>query len=160
MKQSYRLEVIITESIIDSISYAKIYKLDPNTTLLCGTNGQVTKAHKEVLEWINNKIKEPLYILGFDSDDKGVQYDRQIKQVIPQAQIKKSVFKDFNDDLVMANKLKLDYPYSNKEVLQRIQELDKKAVNLNKNIERLFYLLLMIIFVYFYKPLSNLHNSL
>lgn len=129
--------VIITESIIDSISYAKINKLDPNTTLLCGTNGQVTKAHKEVLEWINNKIKEPLYILGFDSDDKGVQYDRQIKQIIPQAQIKKSVFKDFNDDLVMANKLKLDYPYSNKEVLQRIQELDKKAVNLSKNIERM-----------------------
>lgn len=59
----------------------------------------------------------------------------------------------------MVNKLKLDYPYSNKEVLQRIQKLDKKAVNLNKNIERLFYLLLMIIFVYFYKPLSNLHNS-
>lgn len=51
----------------------------------------------------------------------------------------------------MANKLNIDYPYSNKEVLQRIQELDKKAVNLNKNIERLFYLLLMIIFVYFYK---------
>ena len=73
MKQSYRLEVIITESIIDSISYAKIYKLDPNTTLLCGTNGQVTKAHKEVLEWINNKIKEPLYILmikAFNTIDK------------------------------------------------------------------------------------------
>ena len=60
----------------------------------------------------------------------------------------------------MANKLKIDYPYSNKEVLQRIQELDKKAVNLNKNIERLFYLLLMTILVYFYKSLSNLHNSL
>ena len=37
----------------------------------------------------------------------------------------------------MANKLNIDYPYSNKEVLQRIQELDKKAVNLNKNIERM-----------------------
>ena len=27
----------------------------------------------------------------------------------------------------MANKLNIDYPYSNKEVLQRIQELDKKV---------------------------------
>ena len=60
----------------------------------------------------------------------------------------------------MDNKLKINYLYCNKKVLQRIQELDKKAVNLNKNIERLFYLLLMTILVYFYKSLSNLHNSL
>ncbi|WP_096024814.1 toprim domain-containing protein [Campylobacter lanienae] len=129
--------VVITESIIDSISYAKINKLDPNTTLICGTNGQVTKSHKEVLQWINDKAKVAKYILGFDNDSKGEQFDKEIKRIIPQAQIEKSVFKDFNDDLVMAQKLKIDLPYKTKEVLLKIQELDKKAVNLNKNIENL-----------------------
>ncbi|WP_096014721.1 toprim domain-containing protein [Campylobacter lanienae] len=129
--------VVITESIIDSISYAKINKLDPNTTLICGTNGQVTKSHKEALQWINDKAKVAKYILGFDNDSKGEQFDKEIKRIIPQAQIEKSVFKDFNDDLVMAQKLKIDLPYKTKEVLLKIQELDKKAVNLNKNIENL-----------------------
>lgn len=129
--------VVITESIIDSISYAKINKLDPNTTLICGTNGQVTKSHKEALQWINDKAKVAKYILGFDNDSKGEQFDKEIKRIIPQAQIEKSIFKDFNDDLVMAQKLKINLPYKTKEVLLKIQELDKKAVNLNKNIENL-----------------------
>ncbi len=42
---------------------------DPNSTLLCATNGQITKSHKEFL-LILKKCKNAKIVLGYDNDEK------------------------------------------------------------------------------------------
>ncbi|EFT0415470.1 toprim domain-containing protein, partial [Campylobacter upsaliensis] len=75
---------------------------NPKNILLCSTNGQLSKAQKEVFMYLNDNFKEAKVYLGFDNDSKGKEFEKSAKEFFHKATCLKPNFKDFNDDLIVA----------------------------------------------------------
>ncbi|MBR8466544.1 toprim domain-containing protein [Campylobacter sp. faydin G-140] len=134
---SYK-NIVITESIIDSLSVMQLRGLEPITTLLCSTNGQITSTHKEVFKFINSKAKNAEILLGFDNDEKGQEFNKIASEILPTAKTIKPVLKDFNDDLIVGKVLKLPNNFSKKQLQKECLEFQKRAVYLNNKFDILY----------------------
>lgn len=105
--------IIISESIIDSLSLLELKNLNPNESLLCSTNGTYTNSHKESLNYLKNNIKNANFILGFDNDERGLSFSKSIKETLKEKIIDlKPILKDFNDDLLVSKFLRLNKNFS------------------------------------------------
>ena len=120
--------IILCESSIDSLSLAQINNFNADKTLICATNGQFTQTHKETLEFLKNEAINAEFILGFDNDEAGKRYKEKVIEILPNAKILKPVLKDFNDDLIVSNTLKIEPNQLDKSsILNKIIDIDKKA---------------------------------
>lgn len=115
--------IIISESIIDSLSLLELKNLNPNESLLCSTNGTYTNSHKESLNYLKNNIKNANFILGFDNDERGLSFSKSIKETLKEKITDlKPILKDFNDDLLVSKFLRLNKNFS-------IDELESSLKN-------------------------------
>lgn len=121
-------DIIICESSIDSLSLAQIHNFKANNTLICATNGQFTQSHKETLEFLKKEATNANFTLGFDNDEAGKQYKEKALEILPNAKHIKPILKDFNDDLIIANKLQIQpNKLTQKAILDKITNIDKQA---------------------------------
>ena len=109
-KSSDIQNVIVCESIIDSLSLFELGKFESQSTLLCSTNGQITVNHCEILDFLLNKqaVKAKL-IIGFDNDEKGKNFTQKLTSTLSKDkyEVRIPCLKDFNDDLMIGKLLKL-----------------------------------------------------
>lgn len=125
--------IVICESMIDTLSYCEIKGLNSKETLLCSTNGQISSSQKEVFKHLNEKATNANIILAFDNDKKGIEFDQIIKEIIPRAVIDKAILKDFNDDLVIGKTLGLKADKITKEnIVRPLNDFSKKVEYLSK----------------------------
>ncbi|MCI6641469.1 MULTISPECIES: toprim domain-containing protein [Campylobacter] len=125
--------IVICESMIDTLSYCEIKGLNLKETMLCSTNGQISSSQKEVFKFLNDNFTNANIILGFDNDKKGKKFDSVVKEIIPRATIDKAILKDFSDDLVIGKILELNAREINKENLEKpLKEFSRKVENLSK----------------------------
>lgn len=120
--------IIITESIIDSLSLLELKEYNPNTSLLCSTNGQSSQNQKELLKYFASHFKDSQIILGFDNDETGKRFLKEYQELFSQESFKnkkyeilKPVLKDFNDDLNAYKLLNLSKNFSLKELQGKIK---------------------------------------
>lgn len=143
--------IIICESIIDSLSLFELGKFESKNTLLCSTNGQVSVNHCEVLSFLAKKAVNAVSILGFDNDEKGKVFTQKIVSVLKEHKylVKTPCLKDFNDDLMASKLLYLNKDFTIDEIEKRVYAqlvepiqyfLDKKNVflpdSLKSNLSR------------------------
>lgn len=120
--------IIIAESSIDSLSALEIKGFNPQQTLLCATNGSITKSHKEVFDYLAKEFKEAKVYCAFDNDKAGIDFYNKAKEHFEGALLLKPVLKDFNDDLIVAKTLKIKpNELDKKAILDKITDIDKKA---------------------------------
>ena len=132
--------VIVCESIIDSLSLFELTQFESKSTLLCSTNGQITINHCEILDFLLNKqtLKAKL-IIGFDNDNKGKNFTQKLTSTLPKGkyEVRIPCLKDFNDDLMASKLLNLSNEFDtntlettiNTKLLEPINYfLDKKNV--------------------------------
>lgn len=129
-KKAQIQHIIICESIIDSISLAQIHNYSSKDVLLCATNGQFTKAHNEVLKYLQDECKDANFILGFDNDKAGKEYKEKALQVLSKEKVTiiNPILKDFNDDLIISQALHIKpKELSHSAILQEVMKLEKNA---------------------------------
>lgn len=131
--------IIISESAIDSLSLLELKNLNPNETLLCSTNGTFTALHKEGLLYLKDEIKNVTFLLSFDSDEKGLRFSKEIKELLKEnAEVLKPSLKDFNDDLIVSKFLRLNKSFSINELeksLNSFIQMIREYANNNKSKE-------------------------
>lgn len=120
--------IVICESMIDTLSYCELKGLNLKDTLLCSTNGQITSSQKEVFKFLDEKAINTNIILGFDNDKKGKDFDDIVKEIIPRAVTDKAILKDFSDDLVVGETLGLKANEINKESIEKPLNGFKKTI--------------------------------
>lgn len=121
--------IVITEAMPDSLSLFELKNLNPNETLLCATNGQITKAHKEIFEYFEKNAINAKIIFGFDNDEKGIDFTIKAKQSFKEREIivEKPVTKDFNDDLILHKVFGLKKDFSNQDLQNSIDTMKEKV---------------------------------
>lgn len=126
--QNNTKNIIIAESSIDSISALEIKGFNQNETLLCATNGSITQSHKEIFSYLAQKLPNANVYCAFDNDKAGIEFFNKTKEYFEKAELIKPIFKDFNDDLIVAKTLNISpKELSKKAVLDKIINIDKKA---------------------------------
>lgn len=119
--------IIISESAIDSLSLLELKNLNPNETLLCSTNGTFTASHKEGLLYLKDEIKNVTFLLSFDSDEKGLRFSKEIKELLKEnVEVLKPSLKDFNDDLIVSKFLRLNKSFSINELEKSLNSFTQK----------------------------------
>lgn len=140
--------IIISESMIDSLSFFELQTNEqtkdqanqtqakqiptPQNTLLCSSNGQISKNQKEIINYLATKIQEAKFILAFDNDTKGQGFNKELSQILQnslkkeQIEIIKPCLKDFNDDLITAKFLRLEKHLSPQNIEKQINSFFKK----------------------------------
>ncbi|EAI1980785.1 toprim domain-containing protein [Campylobacter upsaliensis] len=129
--------IIITESMIDSLSLLELKEFNPKNILLCSTNGQLSKAQKEVFMYLNDNFKEAKVYLGFDNDSKGKEFEKSAKEFFHKATCLKPNFKDFNDDLIVAKHFNLENNFIKTDCQKLFFEMEKRAVLFVKNFHKM-----------------------
>lgn len=121
--------IIITESMIDSLSLFELKNYNPNDTLLCATNGQITKSHKEIFAYFEKNAKNAKIVLGFDNDEKGLDFKLKTKECFKKREIieEKPNLKDFNDDLLIFKVFNLKKDFSLEDIQKEINSLQEKT---------------------------------
>ncbi|EAI8568721.1 toprim domain-containing protein [Campylobacter jejuni] len=121
--------IIITESMIDSLSLFELKNYNPNDTLLCATNGQITKSHKEIFMYFEKNAKNAKIVLGFDNDEKGLDFNLKTKQCFKEREIieENPKLKDFNDDLLISKVFGLKKNFSLEDIQKEINSLQEKT---------------------------------
>lgn len=125
--------IIITESMIDTLSLLELKEFSFKNTLLCSTNGQLSKTQKEVFLYLNDNFKEAKVFLGFDNDSKGKEFENIAKENFKNVCVLKPNFKDFNDDLFIAKQLNLENNFTITDCKKLFFEMEKRAVLFVKN---------------------------
>ncbi|WP_273403199.1 toprim domain-containing protein [Campylobacter avium] len=126
-KKSDIKNIIISESAIDSLSLLELKNLNPNETLLCSTNGTFTASHKEGLLYLKDEVKNVTFLLGFDSDEKGLIFSKEIKELLKEnVEVLKPSLKDFNDDLIVSKFLRLNKSFSINELEKSLNSFTQK----------------------------------
>lgn len=126
-KKSDIKNIIISESAIDSLSLLELKNLNPNETLLCSTNGTFTASHKEGLLYLKDGVKNVTFLLGFDSDEKGLRFSKEIKELLKEnVEVLKPSLKDFNDDLIVSKFLRLNKSFSINELEKSLNSFTQK----------------------------------
>lgn len=104
-------DIVISESILDSMSCIELLGMNPNTTTLVSLGGNYSKDGiiEKTLSFIIDEAPNALLTLAFDNDEKGKEYTESIKKLI---QIKhkdreidliyEPFTKDCNDDLKLS----------------------------------------------------------
>lgn len=126
--------IVICESMIDTLSYCEIKDVNLKETLLCSTNGQISATQKEVIKALTKLAPNAGVVLGFDNDERGKEFTKAILEIVPNARSAKPILKDFNDDLVAgtalgisSNKINLDsITKPLKEFSRQVEYLSKK----------------------------------
>lgn len=119
--------IIITESMIDSLSLLEIKEFKSSECLVCSTNGQITNTQKEVFEYLKKEFKQAEVYLGFDKDKKGIEYANIAQKIFENAKILKPNFKDFNDDLFLAKNLGLENNFTKEDCQKVLLSFEKNS---------------------------------
>lgn len=124
-------DIIISESIVDSLSLLELKEYNPKTTLICSTNGQITQKQKELLEYFTQIFKDVNIILAFDNDAMGKKFTKECENIFQKnkMQILTPILKDFNDDLNAYKLLNLSKNFTLKELEDKIQNDIIKNIN-------------------------------
>lgn len=115
--------IIVCESMIDALSLFELKGFESKNVLLCSTNGQITQSHLDMLKGFVSLSKNAKFTLGFDNDEKGVNFTKKISEILKGQElcVLKPILKDFNDDLVMIKCLNLNKDF-NLNHLQKLVE--------------------------------------
>ena len=125
--------IIISESMIDTLSFCEMKGINLQETLLCSTNGQISVAQKDAIKALCKLAPDAKFTLAFDNDDRGKEFGKIVEQIVPNADRQMPILKDFNDDLVVGKALGLAARNISKEnILKPLSELGKKVEYLSK----------------------------
>ncbi|PPB57190.1 toprim domain-containing protein [Campylobacter hyointestinalis] len=125
--------IVICESMIDTLSYCEIKGIDLKETLLCSTNGQISASQKDAIKALQKLAPNAQFVLGFDNDERGKEFGKIVEQIVPNVRSVAPVLKDFNDDLVVGKTLGLKAKDISKEsILKPLGELSKQVEYLSK----------------------------
>lgn len=125
--------IVVCESMIDTLSYAQINNINLKETLLCSTNGQISQSQKIALKTLQKLAPNAKFLLGFDNDDRGKEFYKIVEEIIPNTKRITPILKDFSDDLVIGKELGLDNKDINKEsLLKPINDFKKNVEYLQK----------------------------
>ena len=125
IKQADIKNIIVCESIIDSLSLYELGSYKSDDTLLCSTNGQISPNHCEVLNFLATKAENSVIVLGFDNDKKGQDFTQKAKEALKghKIELKKPILKDFNDDLMVHKLLHLNKNFDKSKLETQLQAL-------------------------------------
>ena len=137
--------LILTESTIDSLSLLELLKLDktPQNTLICATNGTITKSQLEILESLKNNLSiqapQMTFILGFDNDTAGAKNTQKAMESLKntKTQILTPITKDFNDDLILLKILNLN-EISQSTIESELKQLNEQLKDFNQGGDYLY----------------------
>ncbi|EAI8054461.1 toprim domain-containing protein [Campylobacter upsaliensis] len=125
--------IILSESIVDSLSLLELKGYDPKTTLICSSNGQITQKQRELLEHFSKIFKNTQIILAFDNDEKGRKFAKKCEELFQKnnmaTQILQPILKDFNDDLNAYKLLNLSKNFTLKELENKIENDTSRFIN-------------------------------
>lgn len=125
--------IVVTESMIDTLSFCEIKGIDLKETLLCSTNGQISTSQKEAIQTLSKLAPNAKFILGFDNDERGKEFGKILEQIVPNSDREMPILKDFSDDLVVGKALGLKANEINKEnIAKPLSEFNKKVEYLSK----------------------------
>ena len=125
--------IIISESMIDTLSFCEMKGINLQETLLCSTNGQISTSQKDAIKALRKLAPDAKFTLAFDNDDRGKEFGKIVEQIVPNADRQMPILKDFNDDLVVGKALGLAARNISKEnILKPLSELGKKVEYLSK----------------------------
>ena len=87
-------QIFLFESVIDLLSYRTLNPDDQGIFVSIQGSAMANRFNELELSKFKNVV------CCFDNDEQGKRFDLKVKEIFPNAIIKKSVGKDFNDDLV------------------------------------------------------------
>lgn len=125
--------IIISESVIDSLSFRELKSISPKECIIVGLGGNIKEGEMEVLQNLSQKFANADFHLAFDRDTEGRKFCEKVSlalaEIIPQEKINIAIpqLKDFNDDLQIIKKLNL--PKSEQELEKKLKEEVKKLEN-------------------------------
>lgn len=116
--------IIISESVIDSLSYKEIAGIKSEECIVIGTGGNLKENEWNVIKNLAEKFNNSNFTLAFDRDEEGRKFCEKVglmlSEIIPNEKIKIAIpqLKDFNDDLQIIKTFNLD---------KSDQEIEKKV---------------------------------
>lgn len=138
-KESEIKKIIISESFLDSISFAEIKDFSNKENLIVGTGGNPTQESIKSIEKLATKFSNADFYICFDNDEKGKKFASTfcsvIAEQVPQEKIKiyKPKTKDFNDDLKIIKEFNFDKDKFYSFELKDIKRLQEEKIQREKN---------------------------
>ncbi|GAA7257501.1 hypothetical protein HpCK38_15110 [Helicobacter pylori] len=129
--------IIISESVIDSLSFRELKDISPKECIIVGLGGNLKEGEMEVLQNLSHKFINADFHLAFDRDSEGRKFCEKVSlalaEIIPQEKINIAIpqLKDFNDDLQIIKRLKLSKTEQEleKKLKEEVKELEKRIKN-------------------------------
>jgi len=119
-------QIYLFESVIDLMSYRT---LNPeHKGMFVSIQGSAMANRLNELEL--GKFKN--VVCCFDNDEQGKRFDLKVKEIFSNAIIKKSVGKDFNDDLI-SHKIKLKIQVSQTQVQNTVEKIQQTKLSFGKS---------------------------
>jgi hypothetical protein len=118
-------QIFLFESVIDLLSYRTLNPDDQG--IFVSIQGSAMANRFNELEL--NKYKT--VVCCFDNDDQGKRFDEKVKEIFPNAIVKKSNEKDFNDDL-LAKKWKTNTQVKEQEIQKPVERIQKTKLAFGK----------------------------
>lgn len=118
-------QIFLFESVIDLLSYRTLNPDDKG--IFVSIQGSAMANRFNELEL--NKYKN--VVCCFDNDDQGKRFDQKVKEIFPNAIVKKSSSKDFNDDLI-SKRIKENSQIQEKEIQKPIEQIKKTKLAFGK----------------------------
>ena len=114
------------ESVIDLMSYRTLNPEHKGTFVSIQGSAMANRLNELELSKFKNVV------CCFDNDDQGKRFDQKVKEIFPNAIIKKSVGKDFNDDLI-SHKIKLQMQVSQTQVQNTVEKIQQTKLSFGKS---------------------------
>jgi len=118
-------QIFLFESVIDLLSYRTLNPDDKG--IFVSIQGSAMANRFNELEL--NKYKN--VVCCFDNDEQGKRFDEKVKEIFPNAIVKKSNEKDFNDDL-LAKKWKTNSQIQEQKIQEPIEQIKKTKLAFGK----------------------------
>ena len=119
-------QIYLFESVIDLMSYRTLNPEHKGTFVSIQGSAMANRLNELELSKFKNVV------CCFDNDDQGKRFDQKVKEIFPNAIIKKSVGKDFNDDLI-SHKIKLQMQVSQTQVQNTVEKIQQTKLSFGKS---------------------------
>ena len=118
-------QIYLFESVIDLMSYRTLNPDHKGTFVSIQGSAMANRLNELALTNYKNVF------CCFDNDEQGKRFDQKVKEIFPTAIVKKSIGKDFNDDLI-AHRLKPTLQLSQKPIERTVEKIQQTKLAFGK----------------------------